>query len=137
MVKGLRVAKKGKDASRGVGKDLAFTSEAQSLKINDEFKDIVRSFTVPSGLGFIGATVDISHVLAYAPVFRLFVETPYGSNRWYNDSNSSDLNDDINNVIQWKVIDINEARISIFFVVPDGGTVRYKYWLFEDGLRID
>ena len=133
MTKGLRVAKQGKDTS--VDKNLVFTSEAQSLKISDQFKDITRSFTVPAGGGFVNALLTISHNLGYAPVFRLFVETPYGSNLWYGDSNSFDLNSDVLNFIAWKVVDINESLITLFFTVPDGGTVRYKYWLFEDSIR--
>lgn len=92
---------------------------------------------MPSGGGSVGLTTSISHKLGYAPVLRLFVETPFGSGKWYNDSNSLDLIDDVNTGIAWKVIDINEGQIVLFFVVPDGGTVRFKYWLFEDSLFLE
>lgn len=132
MTRGIRVAKAGLDATRGAGKDLSFTSEAQSLKISDQFKDVVRTITVPTN---VNALVTISHTLKYAPVFRLFVEAVPDSGKWYNDSNALDNLDDTGVTAVWKVIDINEKNIQIFFAFPAAGTWRFKYWLFEDRLR--
>lgn len=132
MTKGIRVAKAGADATRGAGKDLAFTSEAQSLKLSADFRDIIRNLKVDTNINILAT---ITHTLKYAPVFRLFVEAVPGSGKWYNDSNALDNLDDISQAAVWKVIDINENNILIFFALPAAGTYHFKYWLFEDRLR--
>lgn len=127
---GLRVAKEGEDATRGDGKKLAFTSEAQSLKISDDFHDVIRTVTVNSA---VNATVNITHSLLRRPVFRLFVEAVPGSGQWYNDSNSIDTLDSAQ-AIAWKIIDINRTTIKLFFIIPQACTFRFKYWIFDDSL---
>lgn len=130
MPSGIRVAKDGRSATRGQGRDMAFTSEAPSLKISEQFKDIIRSFSVSSAAT---ATVNIKHNLGYAPVFRLFVEAVEGSGKWYGDANPAD-DLDPSNVVTYMVVDINESDIQLIFVIQAARTVRYKYWIFEDSL---
>lgn len=131
MVKGIRVARDGRDAARGAVKDLAFTSEAQSLKINADFKDIVRTLDVASAATVI---LTIRHDLLYKPVFRLFVEAVPGSGAWFNDSNSLDNLDPAEALI-WSIVDVNSINVSIIFITPGACTIRYKYWLFQDSLE--
>lgn len=130
MVKGLRVARDGQDATRGVVRDLSFTSENQSLKINSDFKDIVRTLDIPSAAT---VTVNINHDLLYKPVFRLFVEAVPGSGVWYGDSNSLDNLDPAEALI-WSIVDVNSIRVTVLFVTPGPCQIRYKYWLFQDSL---
>lgn len=127
MAKGIRV---GNDVSL-LNPDLTFTSEAQSFKLSDQFKDIVRSFDT-QGAAIVILT--ITHNLGYRPVFRLFVEAVPGSGKWYNDSNTNDLLDPAVTVY-WTVLDINETTVKIYFAPTGAPTVRYKYWLFEDSLE--
>lgn len=129
---GLRVAKEGEDATRGDGSKLAFTSEAQSLKISDDFHDTIRTVTVNS---VANVTVNINHSLLRKPVFRLFVEAVPGSGQWYNDSNSLDLSDNASVTLAWKIIDITRSTITLFFAVPQACTFRFKYWIFDDSLE--
>lgn len=127
---GLRVAKEGEDATRGDGKKLAFTSEAQSLKISDDFHDVIRTVTVNSASN---VTLNINHSLLRRPVFRLFVEAVPGSGKWYNDSNSLDALD-VSGALAWKIIDITRSKITLFFIVPQACTFRFKFWIFDDSL---
>lgn len=129
---GLRVAKEGEDATRGDGSKLAFTSEAQSLKISDDFHDIIRTVTVNSATN---VTLNINHSLQRKPVFRLFVEAIPGSGQWYNDSNSRDTLDSGTAALSWKIIDISRSRIQLFFVTQGACTFRFKYWIFDDSLE--
>lgn len=129
---GLRVAKEGEDATRGDGSKLAFTSEAQSLKISDDFHDTIRTVTVASAAN---VTVNITHTLQRKPVFRLFVEAVPGSGQWYNDSNSRDTLDSGTAALSWKIIDISRSRIQLFFTTQGACTFRFKYWIFDDSLE--
>lgn len=131
MTKGIRIAKEGRSAISGRAKDLSFTSEAQSLKISEQFRDIVRSFEVT---GVAEVTLVIKHNLGYTPVFRLFVEAEENSGKWYPDSNPQDILDSAN-VVTWLVKDINEVNIQIIFILQGARKVRYKYWIFEDRLE--
>lgn len=130
MPKGIRVAKTGRDATRGGVKDLAFTSENQSLKISPQFRDKVSEVTVN---GATTLTLIINHDLLYKPVFRLFVEAVAGSGIWYGDSNSLDTLDG-STALVWTVKDITPVSITILFVTQGPCTIRYKYWLFQDSL---
>jgi hypothetical protein len=130
MTKGIRVAAEGKDALTGATKDLAFTSENQSLKISADFKDIVRTLLIPSAAN---VTLTIRHDLLYKPVFRLFVEAVPGSGIWYSDSNTLD-NFDPATALVWSIIDVNSVTVQVIFVTPGACTIKYKYWLFQDSL---
>lgn len=130
MVKGIRVAKTGRDAARGAAKDMAFTSENQSLKISPQFRDKVSEVTVNSATTL---TLIINHDLLYKPVFRLFVEAVPGSGVWYGDSNSLDTLDG-GSALVWSIKDVTTVSITILFVTQGPCTIRYKYWLFQDSL---
>jgi hypothetical protein len=136
MTKGIRVAKDGRDASRGLGRDLAFTSEDQSLKIHDDQRDPVRSIIVAGAP--TNVTVTINHNFFYVPVVRFFGEAVLNSNKWFGDTNLLDLISDLEPLtVAWKIMDVNEKTIVFFVVLPANVSVfRFKYWIFEDSLDV-